>query len=82
MHECNLFLVESKRELISLVLYFMQAGANGDRVQDSCLFCTGAFLSIEVQRGNEGMKHINYQQELVATAVCTKIMMEATKRIG
>ena len=28
------------------------------------------------------MRHKNYQQELAATAACTKIMMEATKEIG
>ena len=28
------------------------------------------------------MKHSNYQQELGATAACTKRMMEATKGIG
>ena len=28
------------------------------------------------------MKHSNYQQELGATAACTKRMMEATKGVG
>ena len=28
------------------------------------------------------MKHSNFHQELVATAACTKRMMEATKGIG
>ena len=41
----------------------------------------GALLFIEVQRGKKGMKHSNYQKELVATAACTKIIMEATKGI-
>ena len=43
---------------------------------------TGALLFIEVQRGKEGMKKSRYQQELRATAACTKRMMEETKGIG
>ena len=35
----------------------------------------GNLLLIEVQRGKEGMKHSNYQQELGATAACTNRMM-------
>ena len=43
---------------------------------------TGPLLFIEVQRGKEGINHINYQKELGATTACTKIMMEGTKGIG
>ena len=43
---------------------------------------TGALLSTKVQRGKQGMKDSRYQQELGATAACTKWMMEETKGIG
>ena len=43
---------------------------------------TYSLLFIEVQRGKEGVKNGKYQKELVATAACTKRMMEATKGIG
>ena len=42
---------------------------------------TGALLFIEAQRGKEGMKDSRYQQELGATAACTKRMTEETKGI-
>ena len=45
------------------------------------LYVTGALLFIKVQRGKEGMKDSRYQQELGATAACTKWMMEETKGI-
>ena len=44
-------------------------------------FFTGALLFIKFQRWKEGMKHSNYQQEIGATAACTKRMTEATKGI-
>ena len=43
---------------------------------------TGALLFIEVKRGKEGMKDSRYQQNIGATAACTKWMMEATKGVG
>ena len=43
---------------------------------------TGALLFIEVQRGKEGMKNSRYQQELGATAACTKRMMDETRGVG
>ena len=43
---------------------------------------TGSLLFIEVHRGKEGKKQINYHQDLEATVACTKIMTEATKGIG
>ena len=45
-------------------------------------YVTGALLFIEVQKGKEGMKDSRHQQELGATAACTKRMMEETKGIG
>ena len=42
----------------------------------------GDLIFIEVQRDKEVMKHINYKNELAATADCTKRMMGATKGIG
>ena len=40
----------------------------------SC-YITGALIFIEVQRGEEGEKHIKYHKDLGVTAVCTKRMM-------
>ena len=37
---------------------------------------TGALLFIKMQRGKEGTKNSRYQQDLGATAACTKWMME------
>ena len=42
------FLDDGKRKLTSLVLYFPQAGATGDRVKDSCLlFYRGPCYSLK-----------------------------------
>ena len=43
---------------------------------------TGALIFIELQRGKEGMKFSNHQQDIGSTEVCTNRMMGATKGIG
>ena len=43
---------------------------------------TGAFLFIDIQRWKDSMNKIKYPLQLGLTAVCTKMIMEATKGIG
>ena len=45
-------------------------------------YVTGYLVFLEIHLGKEGMKLSRYCLELVATAACTKRLMEETKGMG
>ena len=76
------FRTTAKGNLPHLSYIFGNPEPLGTKFKTVAWSVTGALLFIEVQRGEEGIKGSRYQQELGATAACTKRMMEETKRIG
>ena len=76
------FRTTAKGNLPHLSYIFRNLEPLGTKFKTVACSITGALLFIEVQRGKGGMKDSLYQQELGATAACTKRMMEATKGIG
>ena len=75
------FRTTAKGNLPHLSYIFRKPEPLGTEFKNVACYVTGALLFIEVKRGKEGMKDICYQQELGATAACTKRMMEETKGI-
>ena len=75
------FRTTAKGNLPHLSYIFRKPDPLGTEFKTVACSVTGALLFIEVQRGKEGMKNSRYQQELGATAACTKWMMEGTKGI-
>ena len=43
---------------------------------------TGGFILIEIQRGNYGIKEINYHLDIGVTAACNRRIVEAIERLG
>ena len=76
------FWTTAKGNLPHLSYIFCKTELLGTEFNTVAYYVKWALLFIEVQRGKEGMKERRYQQDLEATAACTKRMMEATKRIG
>ena len=54
----------------------------GTGFKTGAFYFTDALIFIELQMGNQGMNHSNCQQDIGATASCTKRMTEATNVIG
>ena len=75
------FRTTSKGNLPHLSYIFRKPEPLGTEFKTVACSVTGALLFIKVQRGKEGMKDSRYQQELGATAACTKWMTEETKGI-
>ena len=76
------FCKTAKGNLPHLSYIFRKPEPLGTSFNTVACYVTEAFLFIELQRRREGMKHSKYQQQLGATAACTKRMMETTKRIA
>ena len=76
------FRTTAKGNLPHLSYIFRKTEPLGTEFNTVACSVTGDLLFIEVQRGKEGTKDSRYQQELGATAACTKRMMEETKGIG
>ena len=76
------FRTTEKGNLPHLSYIFRKPEPLGTEFKTVAWSVTGALLFIEVQRGKEGIKDRRYQQELRATAACTKRMVEETKGIG
>ena len=75
------FRITAKGNLPHLSYIFRKPEPLGTKFNKVACYVTGDLLFIEVQSGKEGMKDSRYQQELGATAACTKWMMEGTKGI-
>ena len=76
------FWTMAKGNLPHLSYIFRKLETLGTEFKKVACYIIGALIFIEVHRGKEGMKRIKHQQDLGATAACTKKMMEATKGIG
>ena len=70
------FRTMAKGNLLHLSYILEKPDPLGTKFKTVACSVTEALLFIEVQRGKEGMKDSNYQQELGATAACTKRTME------
>ena len=75
------FWTTAKGNLPHLSYIFRKPEPLGTKFKTVACSVTGALIFNEVQRGKEGMKESRYQQELRATAACTKWTMEETKGI-
>ena len=75
------FRTKAKGNLPHLSYIFRKPEPLGTEFKKVAFYVTGDLLLIEVHRGKEGIKHIKYHKDLVATAAFTKRMTEATKGI-
>ena len=75
------FWTKAEGNLLHLSYIFHKTEPLGKEFNTVACSFTGAFLFIGVHRGNLGMKHSKYQQQLGSTVACTKRMMELTKGI-
>ena len=65
----------AKGNLPHLSYIFRKLDPLGTEFKTVACYVTGVLLLIEVKRGKEGMKDSRYQQDLGATAACTKRMI-------
>ena len=69
------FRTTAKGNLPHLSYIFRKPEPPGTEFNKVACSITGSLLFVEVQIGNEGIKHRKYHQELGSTVACTKRMI-------
>ena len=69
------FRTTEKGNLPQFSYIFCMPEPMGTEFKKVAYYFIGALLFIELQRGKEWNKHINYQKDPGSTATCTNIMM-------